>query len=157
MNKDIYFDRLHGSSWPTPDDLWPYFSSVDGSNWFHQTGNDSASLTVEGINGTAHLPFAGGRQDINLLLWGQPNLGVLLIYELSGKAPVRTWCSKGDMTRLKEYVRSTHDDPLPVGLFIPFADAFKAVKEFMETEGQLPKSIDWVRDEDLPPDIFPDP
>ncbi|MGH1419503.1 MAG: Imm1 family immunity protein, partial [Hyphomicrobiaceae bacterium] len=65
--------------------------------------------------------------------------------------------SKGDMTRLKEYVRSTHDDPLPVGLFIPFADAFKAVKEFMETEGQLPKSIDWVRDEDLPPDIFPDP
>ncbi|MGH1420169.1 MAG: Imm1 family immunity protein, partial [Hyphomicrobiaceae bacterium] len=55
------------------------------------------------------------------------------------------------------YVRSTHDDPLPVGLFIPFADAFKAVKEFMETEGKLPKSIDWVRDEDLPNDIFPDP
>ena len=41
--------------------------------------------------------------------------------------------------------------------YIPFAKAWPAVKEFMETEGQLPKAIEWVRAEDLPPKTFPDP
>jgi hypothetical protein len=46
---------------------------------------------------------------------------------------------------------------MPIGLFIPFAEAWKAVKEFIETEGELPKSIEWVRNRDLPPNTFPDP
>ena len=46
---------------------------------------------------------------------------------------------------------------MPVGLFIPFAEAWKAVKEFMETEGQLPTSIEWIKGEDLPEGTFPDP
>jgi hypothetical protein len=31
------------------------------------------------------------------------------------------------------------------------------VKEFIETDGQLPKCIEWVADNDLPPGTFPDP
>jgi hypothetical protein len=41
-------------------------------------------------------------------------------------------------------VRSLHDTPLPIGLVIPFDQAWLAVKEFMETEGRLPTSIAWV-------------
>jgi hypothetical protein len=46
---------------------------------------------------------------------------------------------------------------LPVGLFIPFRTAWKAVREFIETDGELPKSIEWVADRDIPPEAFPDP
>ena len=61
------------------------------------------------------------------------------------------------MTRLHEFVRTLHDDPMPVGLYIPFAEAWKAVKEFIETDGELPKSIEWIANKDLPPNTFPDP
>jgi len=61
------------------------------------------------------------------------------------------------LTRLREWVRSTHDTPLPAGLFVPFETAWKAVKEFIETDGELPKSIEWIANRDLPPNTFPDP
>jgi Immunity protein Imm1 len=54
-------------------------------------------------------------------------------------------------------VRNPHNDPLPVGLFIPFKTAWLAVKEFIETDGALPKSIEWIANKDLPPGTFPDP
>ena len=45
-----------------------------------------------------------------------------------------------------------------VGLFIPFEKAWPAVKEFMETDGlRLPTSIEWVANQDLPANSFPDP
>jgi hypothetical protein len=46
---------------------------------------------------------------------------------------------------------------MPVGLYIPFAKAWPAVKEFIETEGALPTSIEWVKNSELPPGTFPDP
>ena len=54
-------------------------------------------------------------------------------------------------------MRSLHDTPLPIGLFISFREAWKAVKEFIETDGELPKSIELVANSDLPPNTFPDP
>jgi hypothetical protein len=33
----------------------------------------------------------------------------------------------------------------------------EAVKEFIETDGELPKSIEWIADPDIPPGAFPDP
>ena len=54
-------------------------------------------------------------------------------------------------------MRNLHNDPLPVGLFIPFKSAWLAVKEFIETDGALPKSIEWVANKDLPAGTFPDP
>jgi hypothetical protein len=50
-----------------------------------------------------------------------------------------------------------HGDPLSVGLFVPFPVAWKAVKEFIETDGELPTSIEWIASSDLPPETFPDP
>jgi hypothetical protein len=46
---------------------------------------------------------------------------------------------------------------MPIGLYIPFERAWLAVKEFIETDGQLPTSIEWVRTSELPEHTFPDP
>lgn len=112
---------------------------------------------IEGVEDTEDLEPYKDRVDIHLLMWGHPDLGVLVMWEKWGGGPSETFTSKGDMSRLREWVRSTHDTPLPVGLFIPYAKAWDAVKEFLETDGALPKSIEWIANSDLPPNTFPDP
>jgi len=44
---------------------------------------------------------------------------------------------------------------LSIGLFVPFEIGRRAVKEFLETDGELPRSIDWVSEDDLPSEAFP--
>jgi len=89
---------------------------------------------------------------------GNPEFGVLLQYaRFGGDVPRQDWFSKGDMRKFRQWVRSLYGDPLPVGLSIPFDQAWLAVKEFMDTDGQLSTSIDWVRSDDLPDNTFPDP
>ena len=157
MNKNVYFHSFRGEFWPSLDQLEPHFLAPDGSRWV-RGGNDSWGISVQGLEGTEDRVYGRGRKDINLTLWGMPGLGVLIMYDKIGPPDFRaTLYSKGDMRRLRELVESTHSDELPVGLFIPFEKAWLAVKEFMETEGQLPKSIEWVRHEDLPPNTFPSP
>jgi hypothetical protein len=156
MIREAYFDRFTGPGWPTLSFLAPYFvPRPKGRGWFDDTGNDSANLKVLGVDGTEHLPYARGRLDISLSMWGNSTIGALLIYYKLGAAD--NYLSAGDMSRIREWVRSTHDTPLPVGLFIPFDQAWLAVKEFMETDGQLPASIAWVKGRDLPEGTFPDP
>lgn len=157
MRKRVYFDRFWGSYWPDPRELERYFIARPGEEWFYTDGNDGARLSAEGLYDTAHLEVGKGRVDVELMMWGNPNLGVLLIYSKWGGGHRETFSSRGDLGRLREWVRSLHDTPLPVGLFIPFASAWKAVKEFIETEGELPKSIEWIANRDLPPNTFPDP
>lgn len=70
---------------------------------------------------------------------------------LTGSVPRQDWFAKGDLTRLKRWVRTRHAERMPIGLYIPFPEAWLAVKEFMKTEGQLPTSIEWVKSGDLPP------
>jgi hypothetical protein len=53
-------------------------------------------------------------------MYGIPKLGVLLIYHRSF---AKAYTSKGDLSRLREWVRNLDNDPLPVGLFIPFKSA----------------------------------
>jgi hypothetical protein len=118
--------------------------------------NDSWGLGLEGVGGTEHVPPFNGRIDIDLTILGMPNLGVLLCYQKFA-ANGATFYSKGDLTKLHEWVKTMHGDLMPVGLFIPFEMAWKAVKEFMESNGALPRSIAWVVGRDLPPDAFPDP
>ena len=134
-----------------------YFLAPPGRRWFFETENDSASLTAEGVDGTEHLEADKGRINVDLDMWGNPEHGVLLIYSKWGGGLKQTYSSKGDFARLREQVRSMHDTVLPVGLFIPFDKAWTAVKEFIETDGKLPKSIEWIANRDLPPNTFPDP
>jgi Immunity protein Imm1 len=109
-----------------------------------------------GADGTEHLGDSHDRIDIILQMWGDPDLGVLLVWTKWGGGHQQAYTSKGDLTRLHEYTRTLHDDPLPIGLFISFEQAWRAVKEFLETDGALPKSIAWIASQDLPPDTFPD-
>ena len=157
MKKFAYFDTYWGKDWPDAEWLKPYFLNPPGRQWFQTGGNDSASLVIEGVEGTEKLEANRGRIDVKLSLWGNAELGVLLIYSKWGGGYRQTYSSRGDLTRLRELVRSLHDTPLPVGLFIPFDNAWRAVKEFMETDGALPKSIEWIANSDLHPNTFPDP
>jgi Immunity protein Imm1 len=157
VRKSTYFASRRREGWPNPKELAPYFLAPPGQRWFFETGNDGANIRAEGADGTEHLAANEGRIDITLLMSANPELGVLLIYPKGGGGHKETYNSKGDLSRLREWVRSTHDTPLPVGLFISFEEAWKAVKEFIETDGKLPKSIEWITNRELPPNTFPDP
>lgn len=85
---------------------------------------------------------------------GNPEHGVTLAYRKGGGV---SYLSKGNLSRLLEHVDSLHGTPMSIGLFIPFKSAWFAVQEFMETNGQLPKCIEWVKDNELPEGTFPDP
>lgn len=159
MKKRVYFDKFDGPFWPEPSELEPYFLAAKGREWFFESRNDGALLQIEGLHGTDELRPETGRVDVHLAMTGHPELGVTLYYDYwDGRSQRKaSFVSKGDLSRLHELVRDLHGTPSPVGLFIPFAAAWPAVKEFMETNGELPKSIAWVSDEDLPPGTFPDP
>jgi hypothetical protein len=158
MKKESYFASKPNEGWPKPKDIEHYFLGPLGERWFFETGNDSASFTLEGAEGTGHLARGkGGRIDINLFIYGHPKFGVLLSWQKWDGQRLRTYSSKGDLKRLRELIRTTHGDPMPVGLYVPYETAWKAVKEFLENDGVLPKSIEWVDDEDLPENTFPDP
>jgi hypothetical protein len=115
-------------------------------------------MSVDGLYGTA------GRPEIDqvkatLFMFGNPGLGAYLIYDKwDGRIRHKySYATKGDLSRLGESVKTLHGTPLSVGLFIPFPVAWKAVKEFMETDGELPTSIEWIAAGDLPPEAFPEP
>jgi hypothetical protein len=156
MRKSTYFDVFDGPGWPSPNQLQHYFLSPAGRRRAFETDTDSWALSAEGVDGTEHLPDQA-RTDIHLTLWGNPNHGVLLHYRKWGAASKETYWSKGDLGRLREWVKTKHGDIMPVGLYIPFERAWTAVKEFMQRDGALPESIAWVAANDLPDDAFPDP
>jgi hypothetical protein len=158
MKKNIYFDIFDGPGWPEPQRLKRYFFAPKGKEWSYRGGNDSWGLGAEGLEGTENLDRAD-QVNVQLYMTGNPNLGVNLLYsKWDGRIRRRvSFSSKGDLNRLHEFARSRHGTPLSVGLFIPFREAWKAVKEFIESDGQLPKGIEWINNDDLSPNIFPDP
>lgn len=158
MKKRIYFDKFDHVGWPDPRELEPFFLATKGQEWSYLDGNDNWGIKIDGLNGTEDLDIDDDRRiDVHLSMWGHPEFGALLFYEKVGGGFNEAFCSKGDMSRLKEWIRTLQSDLRPVGLFIPFAEAWKAVKEFMETEGELPKSIEWVDNYKLPEGTFPLP
>jgi hypothetical protein len=156
MRKTGYFASKLIRDWPKPDEIEDYFLAPAGERWFFETGNDGASFTLEGVDGTEHLPAYRGRIDIELMMWAHPTLGVLLNWSKWGGSHKQMYISKGDMTRMRDYVRAEHGTPLSVAFFIPFEKAWAAVKEFLESDGALPTSIEWVANNTLPRNTFPD-
>ena len=141
MRKTTYFEPFPDEGWPEPNDLRPYFLAPPGQEWTE--GNDSWGLSAEGLYGTEGLAKFKEQVEVHLSMWGARGLGVLLFYHKYGGGYREMFTSKGDMSRLREIV--------------PFFEAWKAVKEFIETDGELPKSIEWVANKVLPPNTFPKP
>jgi hypothetical protein len=154
MRKLTHFGSLPREGWPKPKDMEPYFLGPPGQRWNFED-QDCWGLTAEGVDGTEHLPQYKGRIDIRLTMVGNPERGVLLQYRKVGRGQV--YYSKQDLKRLKEWVMTHDGDLMPIGLFVPFERAWAAVKEFIEKDGALPKSIAWIADRDVPDYAFPDP
>lgn len=157
MIKTAYFASEIIDGWPTPEEIERYFLAPPGKEWFEVRGNDTADFQADGADDTEHLELGKGRIIVRLALWGIPGLGVMLMWSKKGGGHKESYMSKGDFTRLREYVRTSHNDPMPVGLFVPFPLAWEGVKEFLNNEGARPKSIEWIANRDLPLDTFPNP
>jgi hypothetical protein len=157
MKKYSDFNSSSREGWPTIKYLEPFFLAPSGHAWFDTGGNDGAELSCEGLDGTEHLHYGEGRVDIRLQMWGNPKLGVLLIYSKLGAPGGFMFTSKGDFSNRGRYTRTLHSDLMPLWHYIPFEGAWKAVKEFIETDGALPKSIEWISNKDLHEDTFPVP
>jgi mRNA-degrading endonuclease HigB of HigAB toxin-antitoxin module len=159
MRKTAYFNSVPRNDWPSPEEIKHFFLPSEGRAWFSTGGNDGASFRIEGLYGTGTRTPKDGRVDAVLYMTGHPDYGAILSYQFwDGRKLTKTdYSSKGDLTRLNEYVTSLDGTKLPLGLFVPFTAAWVAVKEFLETDGELPKSIEWVRDSDLSSDAFPVP
>ena len=156
MRKMTYFLEHPGYGWPDEKWLAPYFLTPAGRQEAFATDNDSWGLTAEGVDGTEGLP-RDEQIDIDLTIQGKSDLGVLLFYDRWSAIDGRACYSKGNLKMLRRWVETKHGSRAPVGLFIPFEQALKAVMEFIATDGALPKCIEWVAAADLPDDVFPEP
>ena len=157
MRKRSYFDEFIGNGWPKPSELERYFLAPPGQRWIFRSRNDCWGLNDTGVDGTEHLPEGKGRIDIGLTMVGNSAHGVLLQYRKYGGGFRDEFYSKSDLSRLHEWLKTKDSDLMPIGLFIPFETAWKAVKEFIERDGALPTSIAWVAGRDMPKGAFPDP
>jgi len=157
MEKRTYFDSFDSHGWPDTEQLARYFLTEAGRRKFFAAGNDSWGLKAHGVDGTDNLQPFKDRIDIDLTILGHPDLGILLCYFKFDKRGNESYYSRGDLNRLREWVMTVHGDKMPVGLYIPFETAWGAVREFIETNGNLPRNIAWVAARDLPEGTFPEP
>ena len=150
MRKSCSFHDFDASSWPSPDDLKKYFSA--GGRLWPSHGNDSWALRGERLYGTMILPRSDA-VTVELRMTGSPYHGVTLDFaRWHGRIRRLHRCfSEGDLGRLWQFMVSLQGDPYSLGLFIPFEQAFEAVKEFIESDGELPTSIRWISGDDFPP------
>jgi Immunity protein Imm1 len=155
MRKRSWFDKFAGDGWPEPRELEGYFLAPPGE--FFRPWEGCRGLRAEGVDGTELLPEGKGRIDVSLTTVGDADYGVLLQYRKYGGGLRDEYYSKRDLSRLRDWVRTQDGDLMPIGLFIPFETAWKAVKEFIERDGALPASIAWIAGRDLPASAFPEP
>ena len=166
LTNEIYFGDLGGPYWPEPVLLRPYFED-QGQHWrTYGGGNDNFGIKIGGLYGTGDLVPYGFKGvttkektqvQAGLSLLGYPNLGVLLYYKRYGGGFSEHCFSYSDLSKCNQWVETLHGDLRPIGLFIPFKEAFPAVQEFMLRDGERPDCIAWVPASDLPKDTFPDP
>ena len=165
MKRRMYFPGFLRGAWTPSGQLSDFFLTTEGRDRVYSGGNDNWGLDIVGLYGTEELKSYVQDQrnpkatavEVDLSLWFNPELGVLLAYSKFGGGYSEHFVSIGDLSKLTLWVHTLHDDLRPVGLFIPFAKAWSAVKEFMDRDGELPKAIEWISAKDLPPHTFPDP
>jgi len=102
-------------------------------------GNDSWALRAEGLCGTAVLP----RPDavtVDLRMTGSPTIAVTLDFaRWHGRLRrLDRYCSEGDLRRLGRFMYSLTGRPVFARTVHSFREAFEAVKEFIESDGELP-------------------
>jgi hypothetical protein len=158
MKKSIYLADFDENKWPDLRELESYFlTRAGGERTFQEIGNECWTLKVDGAEGTERLEKYKGRVIITLNVTGSLRHGLLLHYQKCGGGYKDTYYSKGDLSRLLRWTETKHGDVMPIGLFIPFEEAWKAIKEFMKRDGALPHSIAWISDSEIPEEAFPDP
>ncbi|RDV02153.1 hypothetical protein [Undibacter mobilis] len=159
MLKEGFFDEHWGAGWPNLREIEACMLDPVRREAYFKAGRDGGSFFAKGLHGTEGLTPESGRISSALYLSLSPGLGASLQYNRWDvrQQKLLVFVSRGDLSRLGEFVRSFHGTPLSVGLFISFEDGFRAVKEFIETEGEQPTSIEWIDAETLPPETFPDP
>jgi hypothetical protein len=156
MKKMTDFRDYEGPGWPDQKWLAPYFLTPAGRQKAFGKGNNHWCVTAEGVNGTEDFPF-DKRIDIILHIIGKPDLGVLLLHDRMSEADGHAYYSLGNPKMLRTLVRAKQVSLMPLGLFIPFEQALKAVVEFIQTNGAFPKCVEWVASADLPEGSFPEP
>lgn len=159
MRKESSFGEHWGDGWPELKEIQASLLESAQREAFFAKGRDGGCLTARGLYGTEDLPVREGLVTAILFFHLHPDYGTTLLYtRWDGRVQKKdSFSSKGDLRLLGKFVRSFHGTPLSLALFIPFEHGWKAIKEFMETEGEFPKSIEWISDADLPPETFPDP
>lgn len=153
MRKECLFGDFDGPYWPTPVQLQKYFlGPAAKQQWPFPGYYDRGYLCAYGLHDTGHLPDDQA-VTVQLNVIGNSTAGAMLQYSRrDGRIPQRvTHNSKGDFSRLREFVRGTDGFLVSVGLFIPFETAWQAVKEFIESDGEMPTSIEWINRRALPP------
>ena len=156
MNKQAFFDTLEGPFWPEPRQIERYFIASNSEGSPNTGRKDSWSLHAEGLYGTSHLTPKTGRVDVHLYMVRNFQHGVMFAYsKWDGRTKTgEGFSSKGDLTRLREWVPVHQGGRVPVGLFVPFPDAWSAIREFLSSGGERPTSIEWIDDGELPADSF---
>jgi hypothetical protein len=154
MKKVTDFRGFEGRGWPDQTWLSPHFLTSAGRQAAFGKGNNHWCLTARGVDDTEALPF-DRRIDIDLHIIGKPDLGVLLLYDRTNAA--EPYYSVGDPKKLHTLVKAKQGSRMPLGLFIPFEQALGGVVEFIQTNGALPRCIEWVASADLPEGSFPEP
>jgi len=159
MRKEGSFDNHWGDGWPDIKNVEACLIDPVRRSELFAKGRDGGCFAVTGLYGTENLRPREGLVSAVLFIHVNPDHGVKLVYsKWDGRIQQKfSYNSKGDLNRLGEFVRSFHGTPLSLGLFISFSTGWEAVKEFILTEGELPRSIEWVATEDLPKKTFPDP
>jgi len=159
MRKLVSFDTLWAADWPSASYFAPYFLDARRRATFFASGHDGGAFSVEGLEGTTGLTPKTGLVSARLFFFANEDHGVLLGYsKWDGRQGKKySYYSKGDLRKLGEYVWSFERTRLSVGLFISFEQGWSGIQDFMETEGQLPSSIEWIAESDIPSYAFPPP
>jgi hypothetical protein len=159
VKKEAAFDDHWGNGWPDISVVEKGLADPEKLGQLFAKGRDGACFSIEWIYDQHDSMPQTGLVGAILYMHLNPDHGIKLQYlgwdRRTGKR--ETYHSKGDLARLKQFVRSFHRTPLSIGLFVPFKIGCKAVKEFLQTDGKLPQSVEWISDDDLPSEVFPLP